>query len=372
MHIEKLTEMVSQASSYNADNKKTLGEVSARLHAAEQTLAAMDGHTVPQGAVTGGNFGQALNTIQDNDGFRLFASGQTTSGPISMGMDIKAALTNTGRGGVDDTSYPVAPTRGDIVLPPVNLTLVDVLQALPIETSTFEFVRLDGYGSADYQAKEGEEKSKTGLEFTLERAETQTIAHHQTASKQILDDAKQLANTLEIALRAGCNKKLEQELLNGAGGEGKIKGLVTQATEYPADPAASPADKIGAAATDLAAEGFNATHIIMHPLAWYAITSAKASVGDGQYLMGSPRDPVPASLYGVPVITSPAIAGDKALVIDSNYVRLLVRQAPTVEFSRHTGSNFTRNLVTVLAELRAGLAVLAPSATRLVTLTGEG
>ncbi|MNG24993.1 hypothetical protein D3C84_1097850 [compost metagenome] len=47
---------------------------------------------------------------------------------------------------------------------------------------------------------------------------------------------------------------------------------------------------------------------------------------------------------------------------------VLDRESVEVEASRHHGDNFTRNLVTLLAELRAGLAVFAPSAVRLLDL----
>jgi len=58
----------------------------------------------------------------------------------------------------------------------------------------------------------------------------------------------------------------------------------------------------------------------------------------------------------------------QALVMDTSVIALLDRQQVSVQLSRHDGDNFRRNLVTILAELRAGLALYAPSATRLVTL----
>ncbi|HCJ29678.1 MAG TPA: phage major capsid protein, partial [Pseudomonas sp.] len=57
-----------------------------------------------------------------------------------------------------------------------------------------------------------------------------------------------------------------------------------------------------------------------------------------------------------------------ALVLDTSQTVLLDRQQVTIEASRVDGNNFRRNLVTILAELRAGLAVYAPSAMRLVQL----
>lgn len=51
-----------------------------------------------------------------------------------------------------------------------------------------------------------------------------------------------------------------------------------------------------------------------------------------------------------------------------NQVAVLDRESVEVEASRHHNGNFTRNMVTLLAELRAGLAVFAPSAVRVLDL----
>lgn len=74
------------------------------------------------------------------------------------------------------------------------------------------------------------------------------------------------------------------------------------------------------------------------------------------------------SLWGTPVKVTNGMPQGEALILDTIVAALLDRQEVTVEASRHDGDNFKRNLVTILAELRAGLAVFAPTATRLVTL----
>ncbi|WP_440058763.1 hypothetical protein [Pseudomonas fragariae (ex Marin et al. 2024)] len=58
----------------------------------------------------------------------------------------------------------------------------------------------------------------------------------------------------------------------------------------------------------------------------------------------------------------------KALILDTT-TALLDHQEVAVEASRMDGDNFRRNLVTILAELRAGLAVYASTSMRLVTLS---
>ena len=46
-----------------------------------------------------------------------------------------------------------------------------------------------------------------------------------------------------------------------------------------------------------------------------------------------------------------------AMVLDSRFVTLIERQAPTILISNSHGDNFTKNLLVILAECRATLQV---------------
>ena len=118
--------------------------------------------------------------------------------------------------------------------------------------------------------------------------------------------------------------------------------------------------------TGLQAAGWEPRLIVLHPSDWFSIASVRDT--SGGYVLGSPRDPAPAALWGVPVVLSASMPSGKALVLDTEQVAVLDRESVEVEASRHHNGNFTRNLVTLLAELRAGLAVFAPSAVRVLDL----
>jgi hypothetical protein len=62
---------------------------------------------------------------------------------------------------------------------------------------------------------------------------------------------------------------------------------------------------------------------------------------------------------------------NQALVIDVQKVRLLDREQPSVLISSEHGDNFTKNLVTILSELRAGLAIYDSGAVGLIELPTE-
>lgn len=305
------------------------------------------------------------------DGFAAFKGGQKTTGRLTQQAGVRAIVTNPGRGDTDSTSYPTAPQHAPGIqgIPTPALTLLDVLPILPVESSTFEYVHLDGFLSgAAYQYVEGDEKGEGDLPTSLQRAEIATIATWIPASKQVLDDNEQLQGQISLLMGNGVRQKLEHEVLAGAGGTGEINGLINQVLPF-VSTMQHPADRIGQAITALKSSGWNPNVVVMNPLDWFVIASERAETGNGQYVLGSPRDPSPPSLWGVPVVVTLSMPEGEALVLDTTTLALLDRQEVTVEASRQDGNNFRRNLITILAELRAGLAVYAPTANLLVDLS---
>ncbi len=352
------------------DQSKNLqSEFGARLLELEQKAV---GSGFPSAKKESGNNNSRIAAhVAHSDGIAAIQAGQKTSGRITQQEGIKAVLTNPDRGDANTTTFPTAPQRapGIVGVPTPPLTLLDVLPIQPVEGNSYDYVHLDDFLSgADYQRVEGAEKSEGDLPTTLERAEIATIAAWIPASKQVLDDNTQLEGQISLLMSTGVRQKLERELINGAGGPGEIEGLVGQVLPM-VSAMEHPADRVGEAVTSLKARGWTPNVVVMNPGDWFTIASERAETGNGQYVLGSPRDPSPASLWGVPVVVTVSMPAGKALVLDTTTLALLDRQEVTVEASRHDGNNFRRNLVTILAELRAGLAVYAPSANLLVSLT---
>ncbi|WP_237720871.1 phage major capsid protein [Pseudomonas asplenii] len=201
-----------------------------------------------------------------------------------------------------------------------------------------------------------------------------TVAHWTKASVQVLSDAPAFGQKLMSLLEYGVLAKLESEIVAGAGGKGRIKGLVEQGMDFVpsgvADPSTlTPTDRIGAAVVNLQANGWKPGLIIMNPVDWQLISSQKGT--DGQYVLGSPRDPSPLTLWNVPVVLTPSLARNISIVMDPAQAAILDREQPSLLASREDGQNFTTNMVTLLGELRAGLAVFAPGAVLIVDVNGD-
>ncbi|MBS7423896.1 phage major capsid protein [Pseudomonas syringae] len=344
-------------------------ELQARMLELEQRAVA-GGFNKSQNSTTPGSNVVSAAVIEA-DGISAFRAGQKSTGKMRVGTSLRAAVTNPDKGAAGSKGYPTAPVRAPGIqgIPQPRLSLLDVLPVVPVEGSTYEYVQLDGYlNGAAYQVKEGDEKAEGQLPTKLSRAEIATIATWIPASLQVLNDNEQLEDQIGLLMSVGVRQKLEAELLVGDGGPGEILGFIAQAPEAGIT-TGKPVDRIGLALTDLKAAGWNPNVVVMNPRDWFAIESERADEGDGQYVIGTPRDPAPPSLWGTPVVVTMGMPEGKALILDTTTTALLDRQEVTVEASRMDGDNFRRNLVTILAELRAGLAVYAPSSMRLVSLT---
>lgn len=309
-----------------------------------------------------------------SDQLKAMRDGANGTGRVSIESGslklLTKAISNTGVGqSSGDQSYNVQPNRWDgLGNNPVRpLSLLDVMPSIPVSTGTFEYMQLNGYSNAAaVQAKEGDAKALATVPTAVITAYVATIAHYVKASQQVLDDAPALSLQLDNLLSYGCMAKLENQLINGAGTTGKVKGLLTGATEFVAT-ADDAQDRIGEAVTELLANGWVPSVIVMNPVDWGAIQRARGATND-TYLLGSPRDPAPPSLWSVPVVLSASLLTGTALVLDASQTALLDRQQVVIATSREDGSNFTTNMVSILAELRAGLAVFSPGAVLSVSL----
>lgn len=359
----------TQVAEFKSSSSEKQAEFGARLGELEQKMVNVSAR---RGANDDSAASNAVTSqVVAAEGINGFRAGGKSTGQISCKVGVRAAITNPNKGVTGSTSYPTAPQRdggGIRGIPQPRLSLLDVLPVVPVTSATYEFVRLDGYlNGAAYQTEEGEEKAEGSMPTKMERAEIATIATWIPASLQVLQDNEQLEGQIDTLMSVGVRQKLEAELIKGEGGPGEILGFKKQATAAGIT-TGKPADRIGAALTDLKADGWNPNVIVMNPRDWFAIESERAEGGDGQYVIGTPRDPAPPSLWGTPVVVTNGMPQGEALILDTSVAALLDRQEVTVEASRHDGDNFRRNMVTILAELRAGLAVFAPTATRLVTL----
>lgn len=337
-----------------------------RLDALEQTVA-------DRGSIAPAIRGLGLANPFEADSFKqrlnMIAEGHKSTGNIalpSVGIKHLKALVTLPSGGT--SGFPTQPQRGPTLGPPLApLTLVDVLPSTPVSTDSYEFVQITRTSNAGVQQSEGDQKPETEFDASLETAKIATVAHWTHASRQVLADNAQLSALLSNVLSIDVVTKYEALLINGNGTTDKIHGLVPQATTFAHTKAHKP-DRISEALASMWATGFVGSVVIMNPFDWSDFETERADSGDGQYVAGGWSNPAAPTVWNTPVARAAGLAQGSALVVDTRFVTMLDRTQVSTAVSSEDRDNFIKNLITMLAEMRGGLAVYNTQAVQLVDL----
>jgi HK97 family phage major capsid protein len=343
--------------------KSSVEDIQARLLEVEQKAV--------RGSGGGGDSLQLkVSGIVEDAGFAKFrAQSLKSTERYNLEMGVKA-LTNPSSFDSNHTVFPTQPDRGRTQYVPAlrPLRLLDLMPSIPVTSNKYEFVQLRSTGGADVQAEEGDEKAAMNFDGELVDTPIATIAVHTTASLQVLDDADSLQSVLDRIMRHKALDKLESNMILGSGTGGNMQGLYTGAVAIVTQENIL-ADRIGEAIYKMDNAGYPVSVILMNPADWFAISIMKDA--DGNYIYGNPANPAQPSLWNRPVITSPTIPLGTALVGDTNATNFLDRMQPTVYMTRDHKDYATRNLVLILVELRAGVALYDTAAFRRVSLAPQ-
>ena len=175
-----------------------------------------------------------------------------------------------------------------------------------------------------------------------------------------------LVEAVQLLLRYKLANKTDIELMTGNGAQFHIKGLLTQATAFIGGSTNKPVDRIGRAAAMLASQGYSPNVVFINPLDYFDFASER-SAGDGQYVAGGWSRPTNSPIYELTPVRTMAVPVGQSLVTDTAVLKVLMRERPNIQFG-WVNDQFTRNLVTILAELRLGLLALDPKALLKVSL----
>jgi HK97 family phage major capsid protein len=134
-----------------------------------------------------------------------------------------------------------------------------------------------------------------------------------------------------------------------------LAGLLPVATEVtpPTGTNVNAADIVQAALLEVQAAGFTPDAIVCAPAFWGLVGGLKST--QGEYLIPAlPSASAPMSLWGVRVYVSSALVGLANFIVGdfANGSRLFVAKTATIDISMHDLDNFTKNLLTIRAELR--------------------
>jgi HK97 family phage major capsid protein len=338
-----------------------MNEVGDRITELEQKMARR-GNT-EQGAAK--SIGQM---IVESDDVKSFLAGSRKGGVAVAVKAIISALTTDADGSAGDLI--VADRQPGIVTPPQRrMTIRSLLTPGRTSSNSIEYVKETGFtnSAATISETAGGTKAQSEIKFDEVLSPVTTIAHFVLATKQILDDVPMLQSYIDGRLRYGLAIREEEQLLLGGGTGTDLNGIYTQATAYSAPLVPTAAgdltkiDVIRLAMLQAVLAEFPASGIVMSPIDWADIELTKTD--DGAYLFANPQGGSDPRLWRLPVVETPAMTVDKFLVGAFQLgAQIFDREDANVMISTEDSDNFRKNLVTIRAEERLGLAVYRPEA----------
>jgi HK97 family phage major capsid protein len=309
-------------------------------------------------------------TFVDSESFKNYQGGRTEKARVEVPF-----MNNTILG---ESGSPLAPD-GVIAhpqyLPQIvggafrQLSVLDVMPTSPISTDLLKYTKENVWSSAAAETSQGAQKPEATLTFTEANCEIKTIPHFLKASRQILDDAPQLMAYINSRMSHGVRNKLEAQVIAGAGTGITIAGLLASGnhTALVAATADNRFDYANKQKYKVTEADYMADVVLINPADWGKMERTKVGSGDNRYVgadgaIGYINGGLMPTLWGLPVIMSNNVTAGKLITMSMQAVMLYMRQMATVEIFNQNSDDVEKNLVTIRAELRAGLAVFRSAA----------
>lgn len=286
----------------------------------------------------------------------------------SPGVEVKTLLT-----GVSSTSAGamVVNERLSIVdmgLSRRPLTVLDLIGRGTTGSDTIEYVRQGAHTNAAAPVAEATAtgdgtgaKPESAMILAIVTEVVKTIAHWIPVTRRALSDAGQIRSMIDEWLRYGLMEELEDQILNGSGvGENmtgiyNTTGTTTQAWD------SNILTTTRKARTQVMTVGrATPTGYLFHPTDWQTIDLLQDN--EARYYFGGPSAIGAPRLWGLPVVESEANTVGFGLCADWRMAMLWDREQTQILVSDSHSDFFIRNMIAILAELRAALAVYRPAA----------
>lgn len=356
--MEKGEELTASAKQAADEALVKFNELSAQMTEVEQKLARHGGDPEREARKSVGQL------VTANDDVKSFMERAPSKGSVKV-SGIKAVLTSATTDADGSAGDLVVADRQPNIIAPMlrRMTVRDLLMPGRTNGNTVEYPVETGFTNNAAAVAEGNLKPQSELKFDKRQLKIGTIAHWIPASKQILADAPMLQSYIDGRLRYGLAIEEERQLLLGDGTGDNLLGLIPQASAY-APHASLPAgatmiDKLRYAILQAALAECPATGHVLNPIDWANIETTKDDTG--RYVIGNPQDGAEPRLWRLPVVETPSMQVDKFLTGGfAMAAQIFDREDVSVEISTEDRDNFVRNLVTILAEARLGLAVFRP------------
>lgn len=247
------------------------------------------------------------------------------------------------------------------------LTVLDLIRNLQTSGDVIEYVaqlartnNADTVAEATASGDASGYKPESAFTFEVRQAAVKTIANWIPVTRQAMSDVPQLRGYIDTELLDNLREALASKVLNGPGGT-DITGINntsgTQSQTFSTNVLATTRK----ARTKVRTVGRTApTGYVMNPIDWEAIDLLQDN--EARYFYGGPAAIATPRLWGLPVAEDENEPAGQALIGNFNKAIMWDREQGGISVSDSHADFFVRNLLAILAEMRAAFAVVQPTA----------
>ena len=207
---------------------------------------------------------------------------------------------------------------------------------------------------------EGAAKSQADFDIVERNKIVEKITAYIKVSKESLDDISFLRSEINTELVELLSLKLDADILGANGTTPNIRGILDYATTY--DPTgsvfadaieqANNFDVVRAVVATLQNNSYMANYVLINPLDAGLMDMIKVGQTDGRYVLPPFASSNGQTIAGLQVITNPGVTAGTFVIGDFTKSNLGMREEINIQVG-YENDDFTKNLVTILGELRA-------------------
>jgi HK97 family phage major capsid protein len=252
-------------------------------------------------------------------------------------------------------------------------TLLDMIPTARTTSNMIEYYEMTtSTNNAAFVAEASVTTGTTGLKpegaigWSLRTSPVSTLAEWLPVTNQFLADAPAVEGMIREQLLTHLQLALETGIISGNGTAPNLLGILNTPNVQTLGVTTTVADAALNAMNQISVTGLGqANVVVMHPSDWTALrllreSTVTGNVNPGGYLYGPPSVAGPMTLWGRPVVLSLGLTENTMLVGDfSRGCMLFDREQSAIRVGT-INDQFVRNMLTILAELRAAFAVFRP------------
>lgn len=239
--------------------------------------------------------------------------------------------------------------------------LREIITVRPVSSSYVAWAEQASLDGGAGQTAEGAAKTQADFDIVEANKKVEKITSYIKVSKEALADIPYLNSEINTELVELVKVKLDTDILGGTGTTPAIKGILQYAPTFSVAGSAlalgvnmaNEFDVIRAAVRQIAVDGkgkFLPNYVVLHPDDAAMMDFVKAT--DGQYLIPPFVTADGQKVAGLPVIENIGVTTGTFLVGDFRKSNLGIREDINISIG-YENDDFTKNLVTILAEVRA-------------------